>query len=74
MDISSPIDTASRLQATFTAASSDGRDARGAGRTIHATFSLDPELHRRLKLTAAMKGVTMSDMVSSWIEWHCPPV
>ena len=53
MDISRPIDTASRLQATFT---------------------LDPELHRRLKLTAAMKGVTMSDMVSSWIEWHCPPV
>ena len=73
MNISKPIDTASRLQATFTAASSDGCDARGAGRTVHATFSLDPELHRRLKLTAAMK-VTMSDMVSSWIEWHCPPV
>lgn len=25
-------------------------------------------------IAAAMKGVTMSDMVSSWIEWHCPPV
>ena len=74
MNISKPIDTGSRLQATFTAAPSDGCDARGAVRTVHATFSLEAELHRRLKLTAAMKGVTMSDMVSSWIEWHCPPV
>ena len=34
MDISRPIDTASRLQATFTAASSDGRDARGAAQVF----------------------------------------
>ena len=42
---------------------------------LRATFtslSLDPGLHRRLKLAAATRGVTMSELVSSWIESNCP--
>lgn len=39
------------------------------------TWVLVDTLPSQSDLTAAaMKGVTMSDMVSSWIEWHCPPV
>ncbi|MBF9694412.1 ribbon-helix-helix protein [Bifidobacterium dentium] len=71
MNISKPIATASRLQSTFTAAG-DVKDTDRTGKPIHATLSLDPELHRRLKLAAAMQGSTMSELVSSWIERHCP--
>ena len=67
MNISKPISTSSRLQATFTA-----KTPARTGKPIHATLSLDPGLHRRLKLAAAMKGVTMSELVSGWIDEHCP--
>lgn len=70
MNISKPISTATRLQATFTS-SADPAPER-AGKPIHATLSLDPGLHRRLKLAAATQGVTMSELVSSWIESNCP--
>ena len=70
MNISKPISTASRLQATFTSSAAPSQER--AGKTIHATLSLDPELHRRLKLAAATQGVTMSELVSSWIESNCP--
>ena len=60
MNISKPISTASRLRATFTSSAAPER----AG--------LDPGLHRRLKLAAATRGVTMSELVSSWIESNCP--
>ena len=66
MNISKPISTASRLRATFTSSAAPER----AGKPIHATLSLDPGLHRRLKLAA--RGVTMSELVSSWIESNCP--
>ena len=46
MNISKPISTASRLRATFTSSAAPER----AGKPIHATLSLDPGLHRRLKL------------------------
>ncbi len=49
MNISKPISTASRLRATFTSSAAPER----AGKPIHATLSLDPGLHRRLKLAAA---------------------
>ena len=39
---------------------------------ISTASSLDPGLHRRLKLAAATRGVTMSELVSSWIESNCP--
>ena len=65
MNISKPISTASRLRATFAA-------PERAGKPIHATLSLDPGLRRRLKLAAATRGVTMSELVSSWIESNCP--
>ena len=68
MNISKPISTASRLRATFTSSAAPER----AGKPIHATLSLDPGLHRRLKLAAATRGVTMSELVSSWIESNCP--
>ena len=68
MNISKPISTASRLQATFTSSAAPER----AGKPIHATLSLDPGLHRRLKLAAATQGGTMSDMLFSWIESNCP--
>lgn len=70
MNISKPISTASRLQATFTSSAAPGPER--AGKPIHATLSLDPGLHRRLKLAAATQGVTMSELVSSWIESNCP--
>ena len=70
MNISKPISTASRLQATFTSSAAPAQER--AGKPIHATLSLDPELHRRLKLAAATQGVTMSELVSSWIESNCP--
>ena len=66
MNISKPISTASRLRATFTSSAAPER------KPIHATLSLDPGLHRRLKLAAATRGVTMSELVSSWIESNCP--
>lgn len=56
MNISKPISTATRLQATFTS-SADPAPER-AGKPIHATLSLDPGLHRRLKLAAATQGVS----------------
>ena len=59
MNISKPISTASRLRATFTSSAAPER----AGK---------PGLHRRLKLAAATRGVTMSELVSSWIESNCP--
>lgn len=68
MNISKPISTASRLRATFTSSAAPER----AGKPIHATLSLDPGLHRRLKLAAATRGATMSELVSSWIESNCP--
>lgn len=61
MNISKPISTASRLRATFTSSAAPER----AGKPIHATLSLDPGLHRRLKLAAvALTGIgwTMLDM------------
>ena len=67
MRISKPIDTASKLQATFTSAG-DAHGAEGGCKPIHMTLSLDPKLHRRLKLAAAMQGA----MVSTWIERECP--
>lgn len=70
MNISKPISTASRLQATFTSSAAPAQER--AGKPIHATLSLDPELHRRLKLAAATRGVTMSELVSSWIDLNCP--
>lgn len=70
MNISKPISTASRLQATFTSSAAPAQER--AGKPIHATLSLDPGLHRRLKLAAATQGVTMSELVSSWIESNCP--
>ena len=51
MNISKPISTASRLRATFTSSAAPER----AGKPIHATLSLDPGLHRRLKLAAATR-------------------
>lgn len=68
MNISKPISTASRLRATFT---SSGR-AGTCGQTDPRDARLDPGLHRRLKLAAATRGVTMSELVSSWIESNCP--
>ena len=68
MNISKPISTAPRLRATFTSSAA----AERAGKPIHATLGLDPGLHRRLKLAAATRGVTMSELVSSWIESNCP--
>ena len=62
MNISKPISTASRLRATFTSSAAPER----AGKPIHAGR------HRRLKLAAATRGVTMSELVSSWIESNCP--
>lgn len=70
MNISKPISTASRLQATFTSSAAPAQER--AGKPIHATLSLDPELHRRLKLASATQGVTMSELVSSWIDLNCP--
>ena len=58
MNISKPISTASRLRATFTSSAAPER----AGKPIHATLSL----------AAATRGVTMSELVSSWIESNCP--
>lgn len=52
MNISKPISTASRLRATFTSSAAPER----AGKPIHATLSLDPGLHRRLKLAARDAG------------------
>ena len=54
MNISKPISTASRLRATFTSSAAPER----AGKPIHATLSLDPGLHRRLKLAAATRTGT----------------
>ena len=71
MRISKPIATASKLQAPFTSAG-DAHGAEGGCKPIHVTLSLDPKLHRRLKLAAAMQGATMSEMVSTWIERECP--
>lgn len=55
--------TAKRLASTLTLAEDDGKE-----RLIHATFSLEPDIHRRLKMESARSGVPMSRMLTEWIK------
>lgn len=38
------------------------------GQTVRLTVNLKPELHKRVKVKAALEGVTVSDMVRQWLE------
>ena len=63
MNISKPISTASRLRVTFT---------RRPRRNVRATDPRDAQPRsgtpQAAQLAAATRGVTMSELVSSWIE------
>ncbi|OZG62562.1 hypothetical protein BLEM_1108 [Bifidobacterium lemurum] len=68
MEINRPTSTANRLASTLTAAQ------QPKTRLVHATFSLDPATHKRLKIASVRSGVPMSQMLTQWIEDNCPPL
>ena len=68
MNISKPISTASRLQATFTSSAAPER----AGKPDPRDAQPRPGTPQAAQLAAATQGRTMSELVSSWIESNCP--
>ena len=38
---------------------------------VRITVDLDPDLHRRLKIKAAITGTSISDLIRSWILQNC---
>lgn len=47
-----------------------GADRRSTTDTVRITVDLDADLHRRLKVKAAMEGKRMADLVREWTEQH----
>lgn len=47
-----------------------GAERRSTVDTVRITVDLEPDLHRRLKIKAAMEGVRMADLVREWIDGH----
>lgn len=59
--------TAKRLASTLTLAEDEGKE-----RFIHATFTIEPDIHKRFKMESVRSGVPMSRMLTEWIKKHCP--
>lgn len=47
-----------------------GADRHSTSSTVRITVDLDADLHRRLKVKAAMEGKRMADLVREWTEQH----
>jgi len=45
-----------------------GAEHRSTSETVRITVDLDAELHRRLKIKAAMEGKRLADLVREWTE------
>lgn len=59
--------TAKRLASTLTLAEDDDKE-----RLIHATFTIESDIHKRFKMESVRSGVPMSRMLTEWIKKHCP--
>lgn len=47
-----------------------GAEHHSTAETVRITVDLNADLHRRLKVRAAMEGVRMADLVRRWMEEH----
>lgn len=46
-------------------------ERRSTAKQTRITVDLDPDLHRRMKIQAAMEGCTLADLVRNWADEKC---
>lgn len=68
MDINKPQQSSNSLRDTFTAALTPKQQSD----SVKTTFTLPIELHKKLKLYAAMTDSSMNDIVTDMLREHIP--